>query len=372
MKRIILILILIVGFEQAYAELLVGFWGNAAEGAGSGDYIQETSAFASNIVMIKETDPAKIVAKVAKAKSFGKKSVIVLQSLLFPWGHVLPYETYMSPQINPYKYTYAQRFDALWSMLGANQNQVAAFYLFDEPFKHNIFNGMPDKNGNIPGKTYYHQFVRDGLNQVSSYIKSKTSIPTMVLYSPDLEMPNLQSLMLDKVDYLGFDCYLDFNTRENEMCSESAILAMTQKLKTMKNPNQKLFFLLDGYRRRANAANVSDLALNLRNRFWSRVIGENLSETAAVFTFIYQNVPSEDLEGLESPSLSLARESAGVYMAGYSGQVYCLGNDLFGLNGTRWPNAPYCAARCEGKNLVRRRITGEMNGLPWVNAPMCQ
>lgn len=350
--------------------LLVGFFAGSArnigEAAGDGattdlayDYTASIAPF-SNVIFVGSDAQADLVARVKRAASMGKKSVVMIEYLLFPYKVPIgaPAGTAAQPTFLPDE-NYQTIFTNFWSALGPLQSSVAGFYIFDEPYKHNFCAGTQNNNcfSNAapgPNNMVSTQQMREGLDNVIHFVKSLTGKPTMMIFSPDLEVPNplfSGTMLPPELDYFGVDCYLEFGA----ICSESNIYYLFSILKSALGPKQKLMFALD-----ATGPISSDAALSQRNQLWAKIIGDNLSITGAIVPFIYQNAPSDNVIGLVS--LPLTYGSVTTFMRGYLDLLKCNGEDLFdSQKGTVVEShSKYCQAKCEGADLVTRTLQGEV------------
>jgi hypothetical protein len=358
---------------------LVGFFAGSVEGNGMAigdggspsinyDYMNSVAPL-SNVIVLGSSDIDDVVVRVRRAAGFGKKSIIMLQYLLYPWkvplGAAVGTPSAQTFVPDP---AYQTIFDLLWKSLGDQRSNIAGFYIFDEPYKNNFCAGTPSNSAcgtrAGPNNMVSTAAVRAGLDQVINYIKLKSSAPTLMVFSPDVEVSNSQfaSVMLPPLlDMYGVDCYLEFGP----ICSEAAVNQLVMTMKAARRPNQKLIFVMDG-----TGPVTSDLNLNLRNRLWSRIIGDNINITGMIMPFIYENSPQDEVTGLQS--LPLALEAISIYAQGYMDIVSCQGQDLANkVNSQVWKDAPYCQPTCEAGNLVQRSIKGIILQ-SMLNSPRCQ
>lgn len=324
--------------------MLVGFWGLAFKGIGTRNYLDQTTAQYSNVVMVGSDcvdGPdcvGGIVEKVQQAALIGQKSLIAVSSILYPWGSLVPRPDYQT------------RFDDLWRKLGINQLQsnVAGFYIYDEPYW---------SNGLGTDAKIAWQEVRQGLENVAGYAKRRTGLPNLMLFAyPEVTDSRFTNGFLPQnVDYFGVNCYLAFL----EYCSEANIRGMIDIMKAARKTHQKLLFSMDGWyhapapQQPPLAYSQIDADINQRTRFWMRLIGDNLQLTGGILPFIYQNVPppapdsppESGMAGLQS--LPLSFEAVTIFMQALQNQAWCDGDNLYTSRGRVWQNAPYCLPACE-------------------------
>lgn len=325
-----------------------GFWGSALNGAGSGNYIAESAAKGGNTVMIRESDPTILRAKLAQAAATNQKVILYIQNVLFPWASSAIYHDYPT------------RFEKYWLDVKGYEHLIIGFYLFDEPYWNN-------SNPNW-GQVWYG-FLQEALNHSARYLKTKFPAKLTYVTFTHLEVDNpLFELSLNprEVDVVGFNCYIALGTD----CSEKDIYRLMHSLQLKKAPHQKIILTADGYWHSMPTAEV-DAAITERLRLW-KMLAASYGDVIAFFPFLYQNVPAESLYGLETLPSSLSEIA--IYYQSLRGHLFCDTNDLIWIsNGSvveRWVGAPMCSPRCERGDYVRRTAVG-VEVARWPNAPIC-
>jgi hypothetical protein len=233
-----------------------------AAGVGPGDAVEQVHAAGSNIAWVGYL-PTVSAAKgvIEKAANLGMPSVLNVQSTFFPGAKLDP--------------NFQSDFQSYWSSFGADQKNVTAFYLFDEPFNANATSPSPIDP----------YLLRIQLEQATAAIHViAPNRPVIVVHSfPEVRDSSFASHFPLGIDIIGEDCYLAFESA----CTTTAISSDIQKLLSLKQPVQKMIFIMDSFWVGGAPTTDIDNQLVARNQWWQQVIAQNFSQTAAIVPFLY-------------------------------------------------------------------------------------
>ncbi len=314
-----------------------GFWGDALNGVGTGDYIQETAS-AANVHFIGVNSDYGITQawsdKVSAARSKGNKSILMLESVLFQWASSNPH---------PYR---ASLMNNLKSVLAGQESSIVGIYLIDEPFWKNSLNTKPLSDDQV------YANLADAAKFVKQHFPNAVVITTEA--APVVQSKNIQ--MPQEIDWIGVNCYAYYA----ECTTVEQLDGLYTRLKNALKSHQKMIFTLDGHWSSLTGIDASTGATRLVNRNKDILKLIPKYPTIALFPFIYQSHGPEGIIGtrdLPEPS---------------DKSLIPLKTLLFGLGG-RIKGCTSLNPSCEGKDYVRRDSCGnEIERWKNAPAPYCQ
>lgn len=348
-----------------------GYWGLGMYGL-NGNI--STASDHSNLVFVSDVTFAALEVKIKQAESLKLQSMIMIQSIMFPWQQFSMYVDWQS------------RWDQFQASIITNHsNSIAGFYIFDEPF-HNFdvyYNGTDKEAAALRFNLQ--------LTQLADYIKAKNPGKAIALTYAYIEIEPYVSKfgIQNSFDWIGMNCYLAFGP----VCSETNLVKYFSLLNSLRKPQHEFMLTLDAF----TSQRVCTIDESKQNEIIDR-IDFTLSWTqsnipvVALTPFLYQEVhdPSEDLCGDSTMPLvynklkTIAQtfihknvsESPTSLTMRTGTKTKCVLDDLVTmdlLKNTvihRITLHPLCVPKCEGKNLVRRNENNVIINLT-RNAPMC-
>lgn len=310
-----------------------GYWGDAMEGSGKGNYIDQTQNV-SNVHHISASFDGETSeewrTKILQATNNGRNKVILMvEGGIFVW---------MSAKLAPGRFENMRKLDA---RLAGLKHHIMGVYLIDEPFWKNSDLAKENK---IPEADVYKN-VKEAAELVKFYFPSAKVILTEA--APAVLARNIK--FPASVDWIGMNCYLYYDECKTVEELDDLYRKTAQNLL----PNQKMIFTLDAHWKIKSVGMQKDTQIELIKRNDEIIALSTHYPTAAYFAFLYQ---SQDLaSGAEDMPL----------IKDYFTQM---GTNI--LNGTFKPNQ-ICIVMdpaCEGKDYVHRNTCGKEIGR-WANAP---
>ena len=263
-----------------------GFFADAMQGAGIGNYIDSTSMVA-NIHFISGDTPNLIAGKVRQAKNQNNKAVLMLENHIFNWQTV-------ELQAN-----YVNNLSSIYGELKIQGllDTVLGIYVIDEPYLKNKIAKSP----------LTEQQVFNGLKIAADAILN--TFGTKVILASEAYPIIDDSLSSgswlafpENYNWLAVNCYLAFGSvcDTNEKY-EKYVSTLASHLNTTKN--QHMFLTIDNYWN-SDAAKTTEIQRKLITRVNFQVELAKKYNAVALVSFLYQSVPAENLFGLvEMPNL---------------------------------------------------------------------
>ena len=370
----------------AYAQVeYFGFWGDAMNGVGNGNYIDETAAVSNLHFISSNTDSDQfdgLIAKVKQAKSKGNRSVLMLESFFFEWASV---NLATSREL---------RLNKLKVALKDYESSIFGIYIIDEPYWKNSLSAKKISNEEV-GRN-----LQEAARLARRFFPNAVVITTEA--SPMLTQPQIS--FPAEIDWIGVNCYVYYRECRNKAELETLYNNLLGILKH----NQQMVLTLDGHWNGRKGINYDDIQNKIVARNNLILSIAHRYPIVAFFPFLYQsdNSGHEDLVGTnELPKVKAQlfdlgkRIRAGETVICKTLAPTCEGRDYVrrdscGMELERWKNAPppYCPAggvttpvptptptpppvtctvmepKCEGRDYVRRDSCGKEIER-WKNAP---
>ena len=348
-----------------------GYWGLGMYGLDGNISIASDH---SNLVFVSDVTFAALEVKIKRAETLKLQSMIMVQSIVFPWQQVSMYVDWQS------------RWDQFQTSIVMNHSDsIAGFYILDEPFHYfdTYYNGTDKEAAAI-------RFDLQ-LTQLADYIKAKNPGQVIALTYSYIEIePYVTKFGIqNSFDWIGVNCYLTFGA----VCSETNLVKYFSILNSLRKPQHQFMLTLDAYTNQKVCIVNESKQNEIINRIdfvlsWT----ESNIPVIALTPFLYQEVhdSTEDLCGDSSMPLvydklkTIAQtfihknvsQNPIALTKRIATKTKCALDDLVTrdlLTGTvtdRITSHPLCVPKCEGKNLVRRNEKNVIINV-WVNAPTC-
>ncbi|MBL7545447.1 MAG: hypothetical protein JNL11_16625 [Bdellovibrionaceae bacterium] len=254
------------------------------KGIGDIDLIDDSKNY-SNTFFIKDDDLEKVVEKLRRAALLKKKTIIMLEDIIFDWKSGKPVEI----QSN-----YLASIEQLFHLISSSGllDTVIGFYVIDEPYLKNM-----SATRKLTQQAVYQNLKNVGLS-IKNIFKNKKLLvaegyPVLDEFFKNGIWPGFPS----EYDYVGLSCYIHFSgVCDTESSYRKYIQGIYSKLD--KSSGQKIFIVLDNYW----GVPLADQKKQIQDRLIERVkLQFQLASeynSAGLVSFLYQSINSESLVGL--------------------------------------------------------------------------
>ncbi len=262
--KVIVLIALISITSNLYAQVEHFFYfGDAMNGVGNGNYIEQTANSANAHMISAPTSPElseEWLNKIKQAASHGNKSIIIVENLIFQWRQIVLQENAERNLI---------RFK---NLIGKYEEHILGFYLSDEPYHRNL-----NSSNTLSDDEVYH-------NLQEAALLIKKHFPNAIVWlteaypvvEPGIKYPSA-------VDWIGVNCYAAWSS-----CTEAALIRFYDNLQEGLKPHQRITFTLDGYwNREGFESDEVQKRLIERNAFFSGLRARY--NPIAFVPFIYQS-----------------------------------------------------------------------------------
>ena len=237
-----------------------GFYANGA--VGWGDRIDQTKDY-SNLNWLEVHDVSVLLEQLERTKKYGQKAILIVPDVFFEWPSTAR------------KADGEAKFRVLYEQLSAYHEQIVAFLVADEPYRHN------KKRVHLPDDQ-----VNDNLNSVCRFLKAETGKATVVsVAGTEITRWGVPR----DADWIGFYQY-SYNT------TRIALGYYWTRLLLALHPHQKIMAVVDAYEN--PGAPINEGRINRHNEVFRRLVSLNSDRVIAVAPFVYQTVP-DVLQGVD-------------------------------------------------------------------------
>ncbi len=329
----ILTLLFVKNIQAASDVKYFGFWGDAMDHTGNGNYINETSG-ASNVHFVSASLDSGASEdwrnKVIQAQSKNNKVILMLEGGMFNWASLV---------LSSSRYSNLQ---SLKTKLAGLEDSIVGVYLIDEPLWKN----------STSSQRLTEKEVFDNLESAASLVKQYFPGVAVAL-TEAAPAVNQGTKFPSSVDWIGVNCYAYYDECKTPEMLDTLYNFVAKNLL----PNQKMIFTLEGHwlSRAEGLTSVTQQKLIKRSTEILRFAAKY--PAVGFFPFLYQS-QNETIGTAEMPLLK--------------DYLFKLGQKVRdGTYNSNNPSSGLCVdlePSCEGKDYVRRNSCGEEIGR-WLNAP---